>query len=159
LFVYDTQKGLWHREDELRAVGFCRDGGCTWCLFDDGGLWTVSGEPENCEAEGDVSWFAEFGDFTSGSPNKKQLEKLLVRLELDEGAHCRAEVRFDSRGDWLPAGAVMEWGETRSYVLPIVPARSDHYRVRLSGTGGCRVYSLVREEAEGSELRSTKGRS
>ncbi len=159
LFVYDTQKGLWHREDERRAIGFCRDGGCTWCLFDDGGLWAVSGEPENCEAEGDVSWFAEFGDFTSGSPNKKQLEKLLVRLELDEGAHCRAEVRFDSRGDWLPAGAVMEWGETRSYVLPIVPARSDHYRVRLSGTGGCRVYSLVREEAEGSELRSTKGRS
>lgn len=47
----------------------------------------------------------------------------------------------------------------RSYYLPIIPRRSDHYRLKLTGTGGCRIYSLVRETYSGSELKSQQGRN
>lgn len=40
----------------------------------------------------------------------------------------------------------------RTYLLPIIPRRCDHYRLRLSGTGGCRVFSLTRQFYRGSEL-------
>ena len=46
----------------------------------------------------------------------------------------------------------------RSFYLPIIPRRSDHFRIRFSGTGGWRLYSLVRESYSGSELKSTRGR-
>jgi hypothetical protein len=47
----------------------------------------------------------------------------------------------------------MNAGTKRSYYLPIVPRRGDHYRIKIEGTGGCRVYSLAREYYIGSELQ------
>ena len=38
----------------------------------------------------------------------------------------------------------------RSYYLPIIPRRCDHFRIRMSGQGECRLYSLVREVYTGS---------
>jgi len=40
----------------------------------------------------------------------------------------------------------------RSFYLPIIPRRSDHFRIKIKGTGGWRLYSLVRENYSGSEV-------
>ena len=40
----------------------------------------------------------------------------------------------------------------RSFVLPIIPRRSDHFRIRLSGRGAWKLWSLVRESYIGSDL-------
>ena len=102
--------------------------------------------------------WAEFGDFVENSPNKKGVSKLQVRLELDEGAEVQALIQFDSDGEWRKVNGVLGEGPKRSYYLPIIPRRGDHYRLRLEGRGGCRVYSLVREYYTGSELKSKPGR-
>lgn len=159
LFVFDTRNNLWHKEDALEAVGFGWDtelyflaaGGTLWL---NGNARTV---PEGAEREGAVESMAEFGDFVEDDPNKKGTAKLQVRIELDAGAQVTLLMMFDSSGEWEEK-AVLTAHVKRSYYLPIIPRRSDHFRLRLVGTGGWRLYSLVRESYSGSELKSVPGR-
>ena len=66
-------------------------------------------------------------------------------------------IQFDATGEWIKVNGALGEGAKRSYYLPIIPRRADHYRLRLDGTGGCRVYSMVREYYDGSALKSQKG--
>lgn len=160
LCVYDTQKGMWHIEDEADVTAFCRWEGNTYMLCSSGEIWltgTIWDAPGT--DEDDFDWFAEFGDFTEDDPNKKGVSKVQIRLELEEGAWCRVLMRFDSTGEWIEAGKRLDADVKRSYYLPIIPRRGDHYRMRLEGHGGCRVYSLVREYYSGSEMKSRPGRN
>ena len=160
LHVYDAQRGLWHTEDATHATHFARCGGNLYFLNDAGEIWiagNVREAPEGAAPEGPVTWMAEFGDFTEDNPNKKGVSKLQIRLELDEGARADVLIQFDSDGVWEPVSS-LEAAAKRSYYLPIIPRRADHYRLKLEGTGACRVYSLVREFYSGSELKSKQGR-
>lgn len=162
LHVYDSQRGLWHSEDNTQATHFANWGGNLYFLTDGGEVWitgNIQDAPEGTQLEGAVPWVAEFGDFTENDPNKKGVSKIQIRLELDEGATMEVYIQFDTDGQWQRAGGALGEGVKRSYYLPIVPRRGDHYRLKLQGTGGCRVYSLVREYYSGSELRSTTGRN
>lgn len=166
LHVYDTRQGLWHTEDRTRATHFVRRGGDLCFLNDRGEIWwenpplsRESGEDGaygTCEDE--IAWWAEFGDFVENSPNKKGVSKIQIRLELEEGAEVQVLIQFDSDGEWRKVSGAIGEGGKRSYYLPIIPRRGDHFRLRLEGTGGCRVYSLTREYYTGSELKSKQGR-
>ena len=161
LYAYDTQRGMWHAEDETRATHFARSGGNLYMLTSQGEIWTVGSvqdPPEGAEPEGNIAWMAEFGDFTDDDPNKKGVSKLQIRLELDEGATVEVYLQFDTDGTWRKVNGALGEGVKRSYYLPVIPRRADHYRLKLEGVGGCRIYSLVREFYSGSELKSTKGR-
>ena len=113
--------------------------------------------PEGAETDGSVESMAEFGDFVEGNPNKKGTGKLQIRIELDAGASVSIDMQFDSDGVWRPVDT-LETTVKRSFYLPIIPRRSDHFRIRFTGTGGWRLYSLVRENYIGSELKSQPGR-
>lgn len=153
LFVYDTQRGLWHREDESHVLDWGWNGGL-YRLDADGKMWFTGGEPpEGAQAEGDIESFAEFADFTEGSPNVKGTGKLLLRLELEEGARLTVAMQFDSDGVWREVKTLYAQRK-RSVYLPIIPRRSDHFRIRLSGRGAWRLHSMTRESYTGSELRS-----
>ena len=162
LYVYDTQRGMWHKEDAIRATHFAMWDGNLYMLADDGRLLIVGNihnAPEGAEQEDAVEWFAEFSDFTEEDPNKKGVSKLQIRLELEEGATMQALMQFDSDGTWRKVGGALGEGPKRSYYLPIVPRRCDHYRLRLEGVGGCLIHSIVRESYSGSEFKSTTGRN
>ncbi len=161
LYVYDTQRGVWHKEDETHVTHFARFDGNLYFLNDAGEVWVIDSGlelPEGTDEES-VSWMAEFTDFTDGDPNKKGVGKVQLRLELDAGADAQVWIQFDSDGVWRKVGIQMGQNVKRSYYLPITPQRCDHYRVRITGQGGCRIHSLVREFYSGSELKSTKGRN
>lgn len=153
LFVYDTRNGLWHREDETQAVGFgWKDG--LYCLDAAGKLW-VGGDariiPEEAVPEfGPFSW-AEFGDFVEGDPNRKGVSKLQLRMELGEGAMVDILIQFDSDGIWRKVKTLTAY-KKRSYYLPIVPRRCDHFRIKIYAQGHWKLYSMVRESYSGSEL-------
>lgn len=160
LCTYDAKKGLWHRSDETHATHFAGRDGALYFLNDRGEIWIVGGAAEEAglTPEEPVSWEAEFADFTEGDPNKKGVSKLQLRLELDPGAHVECYLQFDTDGVWQRVNGALGEGVKRSYYLPIVPRRGDHYRLKLVGVGGCRVYSLAREYYSGSELKSKQGR-
>ena len=161
LYIYDTQRGMWHTQDESDAMGFAMADGDLYMLNRDGKMWILGraqNPPEGAAPEGPVSWWAEFADITDEDPYKKGLSKLVVRLEVEEGATVTVAIRFDSTGEWEQVDQLTAQAK-RSYYLPIVPRRADHFRIKLSGTGGCRVYSVAREYYKGSALKSQPGRN
>lgn len=161
LYVYDTQRGVWHKEDETHVTHFARFDGNLYFLNEAGEVWVIDSGlelPEGTEEE-QIDWMVEFSDFTDADPNKKGVGKVQLRLELDADANAQVWIQFDSDGIWRKAGMQMGQNVKRSYYLPITPQRCDHYRIRITGQGGCRIHSLVREFYSGSELKSTRGRN
>ena len=106
-----------------------------------------------------MTWWAEFSDFTDNDPNKKGLGKLQLRLELEAGASVSVYLKMDSDHEWRLVDQPIDQQAKRSYILPIVPERADHYRLKLEGVGECRVYSITRGQYSGSDLRSRPGRN
>lgn len=157
LYVYDTQRGMWHMEDKTRALAFARWDGNLYFLNAYGEIWItgrIQNPPEGARLETDVNWNAEFADFTEDDPNEKGLSKLQLRLELEEGAHFRATIQYDSDGVWHNVRTIIGDGSKRSYYFPIIPRRCDHYRIQLRGVGQCLIHSMVRESYSGSERKS-----
>jgi len=162
LYAYDTQTKLWHREDATQATHFAKNGGNLYLLNHLGEIWTVgwgTTPPEEAQQEEMVEWQAEFADFTDGSPDKKGLFRLHIRLEVEEGGQVQAWAQVDSDGEWLPMGQPIGPTPKRSFQLPMVPRRGDHYRIKLTGTGQCRIYSITRERYGGSAYNATPGRT
>ena len=161
-FVYDTQKGMWHEEDDTQVIDFAYSEGNLYFLNVKGEIWitgNITNPPSGCTMEADFEWCAEFGDFTDESPNKKDIRKLLIRMDLEKDAYCNVWLQLDSDGEWYqPQDGKLEEDTKRSYFLAIVPRRADHYRLKLEGRGGCKVYSIAREFSEGSEFKSLPGR-
>lgn len=154
LYVYDTRTGMWHIEDGTCAVGFARSEGVLYFLTDTGELWaTREVDAQWCEAqpEMEVCWAAEFGDIAEDEPNKKGVSKLQIRMELEAGAWAQVYIQYDSDGMWQSVGKMLIGDGKRSVVLPIIPRRCDHFRVKLMGCGQCHIHSMAREYYVGSE--------
>lgn len=151
LYVFNTENGLWHRHDSLHVTHFATVDGVLHMLDDQGRVWTIDGQEGTPEDA--VQWYAEFTDFTEEDPNKKGFSKAQIRLELGEGAEAQCFIMFDSDGVWLPLGAKMGSDMKRSYYLPVIPRRCDHYRIKITGIGEAYIHSITRETYSGSELR------
>ena len=154
LFVYDTAQKLWHREDDTRAAdwGWNRE---LYYMTADGQIWVtgnIRDVPEGTTQEGLVESVAEFADFVEASPNKKGTSKIQVRMELEEGATVDIHIQYDSDGEWHPVQS-MTTTKKKSFYCAVIPRRSDHFRLRFTGTGQWYLYSLVRENYTGSEHR------
>ena len=157
LFAYDTRYGIWCREDALHAVDFGWNGEL-YFLGSDGKLW-MNGNARTPAgtAESAVQSVVEFADFTedvSNSPkygaNKKGIAKIQLRIELDANATVTVQMEFDD-GAWENVKTLTTTTK-RSFYLPIIPRRTDHFRIKLIGSGNWKLYSLVRETYSGSEL-------
>ena len=169
-FVWDTRRAMWHREDTTNAVGFAFSGGELWMLTSAGKLTGLglAAAPNGAAAETGMLSFVETGDFTdafsarggSNSPNRKGTSKLQIRGELGTGASLTIKIRFDSGRAGSPSDTDGSWETVktltatvkRSWYLPIIPRRNDHFRLRFEGVGEWRLYSLVRENYSGSEI-------
>ena len=83
------------------------------------------------------------------SHGRKGYSKLYLRADLSAGAFLKVEISTDGG----PFRQVFRTHNqrARTMVVPILPQRCDNFRIRLSGTGGCIVRSLVREFSLGSE--------
>ena len=92
----------------------------------------------------------EFADFTMESPNRKAVSKLLLRLSL-MGASVTVKIQYDSSGTWKSVATLTAAGK-RSYYLPVVPHRCDHFRLRIEATREWALHSLAIEYYVGSAL-------
>ena len=153
LFVYDTARGLWHREDEVVVTDFRRRKGVLYMVVEDTELMAVAGDTEGLsgETESAVTWKAEFGNFIQHSPDKKTVTKLQLRYRLSGNASMKVWISYDDK-PYIPAGPVLTGGGMRSCYLSVIPERCDHFRLKVEGIGDGRIYSLSVEYSPGSEL-------
>ena len=148
LFVYDTAKGLWHKEDGVSAVQFCSCREELYCATADGRIITMlgSGDPE----EETVSWMAETGIINATSPDRAYLKKISIRMVLEPGSQVSIMAQYDSCGEWETLGE-MTGTDLRSFTLPVRPRRCDHLRLRIEGTGKAMVFALTKSMTAGSD--------
>ena len=150
LFVYDTAKGMWHKEDDLRADCFCSCREELYCIeHDSKRIITMLGSGEKLKDK--VDWMVESGIIYMGMPDMKYLTRLLLRMSMEMGGRFRISIQYDSFGPWemVFAGASTS---TRSFSLPIRPRRCDHFRLRIEGTGDARIYSITKTVEQGSDI-------
>lgn len=150
LFVFDAAKKMWHREDETQAEAFCS------CInemyYIDGrehSIKTVRGSGTQ-ETE-PVEWSAETGVIGADNPDKKYISKISVRLSLEFGTVVRIYIQYNSGGDWESV-CVLTGSVLRSFSIPIRPKRCDHLRIRITGRGGAKIYSITKNLEQGSDM-------
>ena len=148
LFVYDSARGLWHREDDTRAACFCACREDLFFLTSAGQIVSVTGAGE---PEGDFSWLAETGQIGAASPDCKYLTRLNLRLYLAQGAEMELWVRYDEEAQWRRL-ACLQGRPLGSVTLPAPVRRCDHLRLRLTGRGEMRLYSLTKTMEQGSDV-------
>lgn len=152
LYVYDSLLGIWLREDSLHAVSFAAVDGELFCLDSDGRLIALTGSIGTPETG--VNWSAESGIMYFLQPEHKYLHRLSLRLTMGAGSSVKAEIEYDSSGEWETAGQLSNTGteRPRAMELPLLPLRCDHLRLRISGSGDVRLHALHRYLETGSEL-------
>ena len=148
LFVYDTAKGMWYREDNLQVDYFCSCRGEMYAISD-GKIVTMlgSGTPDS----GPVEWMAETGEIGISSPDMKYISRITVRLSMDVGAEMRISVQYDFSDEWEHL-CDLRGHNIRSFSIPIRPRRCDHMKLRFEGEGMCKIYSITKTIEQGSEL-------
>jgi hypothetical protein len=149
LFVYDTQKGMWHREDNTEAKAFCNCRGELYYIDTNGNIKTVNGNG-TLDTE-PVPWMAETGIIGCSSPDKKYVSRLIIRMALEIGSMVDFFIEYDSMENWEHVGTLS--GTTlRTFSVPIKPRRCDHFRLRIEGEGMAKIFSITKHIEEGSDV-------
>lgn len=148
LYVFDTIRGLWLREDAIHAVDFAYLDGTLYFL--DSGSKKVLMMGKDGGEEGPISWSATLCRMDETTHGRKGYSRLYLRADLETGAWLKIEVSADG----APFRQVFSTHNQRAKTMniPILPVRCDSFQIRLSGKGACVIKSIVREFSVGSEF-------
>lgn len=177
LYVYDISKGTWCIEDDINVKYMAYANNGTYIVDSDNNVFVINNEkiyrkyfpldpnvdekyhypgkdiyPGNIpygEMEDDFDWNLETGDIGMDSPLHKYVKSLNIRFMLAEQSKMKIEIMYDSTDDWEN---VMEFYCTkkRSYEIPVSIKRCDHFRIRFSGRGDFRIFSIAKSMEGGS---------
>lgn len=150
LLVYDTMKGMWHREDDTQARDFCNCRGDLYYIdYADKQIKTVKGTGV---AETDpIKWEAVTGIIGTDSPDKKCISRMDVRMSLEVGTRVSFFAEYDSSGEWEHL-FTMDGVKLRTFAVPIRPQRCDHLRLKIIGNGEAKIFSICKTIEQGSDV-------
>ncbi|MEE1351573.1 MAG: hypothetical protein UHM23_05935 [Clostridia bacterium] len=156
MFVYDIKNGLWCREDDTRALFFCRHNdelcfvnGSDFKLYSVGG--TIPYSFDESGKEKPSAWFAESGAIGYSSPDNKYVARITIRISLEVGTNVDFYLQYDSCGEWEHKFNMSGTG-TRTFSIPIIPRRCDHFKYKIVGKGDCKIHSITKTIEEGSDV-------
>lgn len=150
LFVYNTERGLWHREDNTHVMQFAAmDDDLFYIDADNGRLMCIEGTQGTKEDR--VEWMAETGIIGYNYPDRKYLGRCNIQLSAEDRPSLRLEVKYDDHPwETLRGGGTVSGIQTLT--IPVIPRRCDHFRLRLSGKGMVRIFSFTKILEVGSDL-------
>lgn len=153
LFVYDTKRGLWHREDNTHAIDFCTCRGELYYIDgDDKCIKSMGIVPQvSYPFEQGIGWMAESGIIGVNLPDKKYISRLDVRMLLTVGTRVHFYIEYDSRGQWEHL-FTMTGAKLQSFPVSIRPKRCDHMRIRIEGDGEAKIFSICKTIEQGSDI-------
>lgn len=155
LFVYDSKNGIWCKEDNTQALAFCKHKDDLYFIDNkDKTMKSVGGTllydvPEKA-TESNCGWHVESGAIGYYSPDNKYVGRINLRITLEFGTNVDFFLQYDSCGEWEHKFNMSGTG-TRTFSVPIIPKRCDHFKYKISGTGGCKIHSVTKTIEEGSD--------
>lgn len=164
LYVFDTRYGVWHREDDSWGLfAFCYES--LYMLTENGDLCRLDGDTNYGSAEKPISWQVKFADSDnfyettdSNSQNKKGPLRLLIRATLAQDSTIDVKIKYDD-GSTKTIGTITGSSskKKKTYIIPMILRRCDHYRLSLDGTGDAVIYSITVERYSGSQFQGSSG--
>ena len=163
LFVYDEDKALWHREDNIDIREFSQNNYNLYFIMKtdntkrlglidgENRYGSFTGELTGFVEEGDFEWCTESGIWGLSLPENKYYSDVVFRAVGEKGARLKIYFEFNSNGKWIKQ---MDrcFEKTGSVMLPFITPRCDHIRVKVEGKGYIKIYSLARRIESGSDL-------
>lgn len=151
LFVYDTLKGMWHREDDTQVEAFCNCRGDLYFIdHADNQIKTVRGTGVTDTAP--IKWQAVTGIIGTDSPDKKYISRMDVRMSLAVGTRVSFYAEYDSSGEWEHLFTTPPVAKLGTFAVPIKPKRCDHMRLKIIGNGDAKIYSICKTIEQGSDV-------
>ena len=177
LFVYDSQKSMWHKEDELRPDFLFKYGASVYAvkrndsiIYRLDGLENISDKLPNATKSEEIkkyeivenikiynkglSWYAETGKIESGTIKSKYIQRLGIRYELDRLAVLKVKIKYDNDDNWMEL--YVHEGKKGEGAVSIAfrPRRCEKFRLRFEGEGKCIIYNIQRIVNEGSDMHN-----
>ena len=155
LFVYDSKNGIWCKEDNTEVLYFCKHLDDLYYIdIKDKQMKSVRGTllydvPEK-STEGQFDWFVESGNIGYSSPDNKYVSRINLRITLEFGTNVDFYLQYDSGERWEHKFNMSGKG-TRTYTVPIIPKRCDHFKYKITGKGGCKIHSITKTLEQGSD--------
>lgn len=150
LFVFDTDKSIWIREDSTHARFMVRYADGLFCIAEGtGNLIDLTGNTDGEEEEA-VPWSFTTGIIGYNDSNAKYVSRFQIRAALSNGQAARLDIEYDSNGVWYHCGDIIGNG-MKSDLLPINPRRCDHFRLRMVGKGDLKLLSITKDYRRGSD--------
>jgi hypothetical protein len=157
LLAYDTQKNVWMREDNSKALNFFRFEDSLYMIRQ---ISTESGDTNDvAEIDSDypevfadsdetsLSWSAVLGPFDEYVENRKIYSTMQMRLRMEPGSRIEVQMKTDD-GEWFEVDTIYGTG-SKSVLLPIVPRRCQRYEIKIIGKGDASVQSILRRYRTG----------
>lgn len=151
MLVYDTEKGLWHREDASQVRFFATVKGDMYFIQENATparLMSINGLTDDPESPFD--WSVTFGVYGYAYEGQKYLSRFNIRAQMAAKTKMKIEIMYDSDGVWVDEGE-MKFPVLRTVMVPVIPRRCDHCQIRLSGTGEAKIYSVARVLENGGD--------
>ena len=148
LFVYDTERNIWHREDAIPVIGFAAQDSSLLALTDNAVIDMTGSVGTPCEDR--VRWSATSGLIGYELVDQQYVSRYNFRIKPEGLREMRFEIQYDSDGIWYMLGSIRP-RSTHAFILPVIPRRCDHFVIRLSGDGAVKMYSMAKIIEQGSD--------
>ena len=156
MFTYDQKSGIWCREDNTEVLYFCKHGDDLYYIdVSDNTMKSVRGtlpyDVEEKATEGRFGWYVESGSIGYTTPDNKYVSRINVRISLEFGTNVDFYLQYDSNGVWEHKFNMSGKG-TKTFTIPVIPKRCDHFKYKITGKGGCKVHSITKTTEQGSDI-------
>ena len=157
MFVFDTDKGIWHKEDNTQAFGFASVEHELYMLDAvEKTIKTLTGPHETkyiideFSPEGPVEWMAQPGDIGMEDPEQKYVSQLKIRLEIGENSRFCMAVQYDDEDGWNEVYS-LSYRRKKTVTVPFVPRRCDTMRIKFYGEGDFTIFSITKYWSNGGD--------
>lgn len=148
-FVYDMDRGIWEKNDSKVKYSHFTQSESGQIYGTNGKRIFGIGANDNIifhsqlPFEENVSWYGETGDMGYSYPDHKFVNNINVRAYLPFKSELNVQIKVDD-GIWRDLGTYRGTDEVKQIDVYRFPERCDHYKLRFSGHGNVRIYSMTR---------------
>ncbi len=151
LYTFNTEKGIWAKEDDFAAVCFEKIEGFSFGATKEA-IYSLDGDEADDIFENDkdsFEWEIITQDIHSYCTQKKRGSKIIFRIENEKTTRTEVYVSLD-RGEFELVGAVISEG-AKTVCLPLNQKEYDSIRIKLRGRGECSIPYISRVYSFGGE--------
>lgn len=156
LFAFDTDTGMWHREDSTHMADTVTYNNVLYYIdADTGALMCMDAENtligDGAEQEQRFVWSFETGNLYENDFGKKYISKIQLAIDAEEHMFAKIYAQFRYGGAWIELRALHRLLHRHS-IVPVAVRRADFLKIRMEGTGRMELSGIQIDFAGGSSV-------